>query len=226
MFPPPSAERHASGGSVLSNQPVVASSGLVDRDPDLYGRPEFGRLLGVLSFGTAAPAAPPVKWRLKLLIGIALAFLLVSVLGVVFRPPVVSQVTPCRSSRYRRGRVVKVGEDTARAAKVLRSSFSVDSPALDVQHIPTANDVPLTVTLTTEIGPHVFDRCPICLKPEPTEREHLPPESMGGQVQTRTCVPCNNRLGSLVEGDLASWYIGEVRQARISSPRMVLGYRC
>jgi hypothetical protein len=41
---------------------------------------------------------------------------------------------------------------------------------------------------------------------------------MGGQVQTRTCVPCNNRLGSLVEGDLASWYIGEVRQARISSP--------
>jgi hypothetical protein len=101
---------------------------------------------------------------------------------------------------------------------VLRSSFSVDSSALDVQHIPTANDVPLAVTLTTEIGPHVFNCCPICLKPEPTEREHLPPESMGGQVQTRTCVPCNNRLGSLVEGDLASWYIGEVRQARISSP--------
>ncbi len=54
--------------------------------------------------------------------------------------------------------------------------------------------------------------CPLCIKifsyrdllrnPKLLTEEHLPPEKLGGQVQTITCQKCNNRAGSLLENDL------------------------
>lgn len=41
-----------------------------------------------------------------------------------------------------------------------------------------------------------FDVCPICLDPEPTSEEHVPPRSLGGRVMTLTCNGCNNDLGT------------------------------
>ena len=41
-----------------------------------------------------------------------------------------------------------------------------------------------------------FDLCPICLDPEPTSEEHVPPQSLGGRVMTLTCNRCNNDLGT------------------------------
>jgi len=54
--------------------------------------------------------------------------------------------------------------------------------------------------------PTTFDRCPICLAPEPTSREHVPPEALGGSVFTRTCERCNNSFGSGVEPELVDWW--------------------
>lgn len=48
-----------------------------------------------------------------------------------------------------------------------------------------------------------FASCPICLGPEPSSQEHVPPSSLGGQVLTSTCELCNNRFGSKYEEDLA-----------------------
>ena len=41
-----------------------------------------------------------------------------------------------------------------------------------------------------------FDLCPICLDPDPTSEEHVPPQSLGGRVMTLTCNRCNNDLGT------------------------------
>ncbi|MCX4639895.1 HNH endonuclease [Streptomyces platensis] len=54
--------------------------------------------------------------------------------------------------------------------------------------------------------PMKFDRCPICLTPDPTTDEHVPPKSLGGSVMTSTCERCNNRFGSLLEATLTSWW--------------------
>ncbi|MEU5529351.1 HNH endonuclease [Micromonospora chersina] len=61
------------------------------------------------------------------------------------------------------------------------------------------------ITLIEPLHPHFFDECPICGDPA-TEDEHLPPKRLGGRVTTRTCAPCNNRLGSYVEADLVDWF--------------------
>jgi hypothetical protein len=62
------------------------------------------------------------------------------------------------------------------------------------------------VTLLEVLQPRFFDRCPICRVAAATEREDLPPRRIGGTVMTRTCKPCNNKLGSLVEADLVDWF--------------------
>lgn len=51
-----------------------------------------------------------------------------------------------------------------------------------------------------------FDRCPICLEPDPTSEEHVPPRSMGGIVLSVTCDRCNNEFGSRFEAHLLDWY--------------------
>lgn len=98
------------------------------------------------------------------------------------------------------------------------SNFRVDELGIEVRHAPSEADVRIDAKVLAEIGYHEFDRCPICLAPGPTDREHLPPESMGGIVRTRTCVRCNNQLGSRVEDQLRSWYEDELRQSSFSSP--------
>ena len=55
-------------------------------------------------------------------------------------------------------------------------------------------------------GKLIFDRCPICLDPEPVSKEHVPPSKVGGSWLTNTCIDCNNDLGSLVDSDLIDWY--------------------
>lgn len=66
------------------------------------------------------------------------------------------------------------------------------------------------------IQPHIFKDCPICGAPA-TSREHVPPESIGGKVMTRTCEPCNHRLASQVEADLADWMDSAIRVPRFRS---------
>lgn len=44
-----------------------------------------------------------------------------------------------------------------------------------------------------------FPVCPICLEPDPSHEEHVPPESIGGKVMTLTCQRCNNDFGTAEE---------------------------
>lgn len=61
-----------------------------------------------------------------------------------------------------------------------------------------------------------FGECPICLTPQPTSREHIPPYSIGGTVLTVTCERCNNEFGSRFETHLQSWYEGSTGRVLIS----------
>jgi hypothetical protein len=75
---------------------------------------------------------------------------------------------------------------------------------------------PVEITVFEEIGERVFAACPICGDPA-TDDEHVPPASIGGKIMTRTCGPCNNRLGSHVEADLADWYDNALTLPRFGS---------
>ena len=75
------------------------------------------------------------------------------------------------------------------------------------------------IELVQEIGPRSFDRCPICGDPA-TEDEHVPPQSIGGEVMTRTCGPCNHRFGSYVEPDLLDWLDGVMLSTRLRSDQV------
>lgn len=101
----------------------------------------------------------------------------------------------------------------------LPNSFYLEALGVDVERVPFDSDIRVDVeTPLTEIWSHNFDRCPICLEPEPGHKEHVPPESIGGDVQTVTCKPCNSDLGSRVEDELFAWYAGALGRVRISSP--------
>ena len=65
-------------------------------------------------------------------------------------------------------------------------------------------------------GQMTFDRCPICLEPAPTCREHVPPAAIGGSVMTRTCTRCNNELGSRLEAPLVDWWEDAVGSVSLS----------
>jgi hypothetical protein len=90
-----------------------------------------------------------------------------------------------------------------------RSPRSVSIELLDGRLLdagpPVAAGQPVRVRPLARLAPRFFDACPICASPA-TEDEHVPPQSMGGKVMTRTCAPCNNGLGSNVEADLADWH--------------------
>ena len=87
---------------------------------------------------------------------------------------------------------------------------------------PPVDGEDVQIELIGEIRPRIFDRCPICSDPA-TQDEHVPPRSVGGKKMTRTCRPCNNRLGSLVEPDLLDWLDGVVLSAQLRSER--IGHR-
>lgn len=61
-----------------------------------------------------------------------------------------------------------------------------------------------------------FGECPVCLEPNPSSREHVPPHSVGGNTMTLTCEPCNNEFGSRYEPHLQAWYEGSLGRVFIS----------
>lgn len=92
---------------------------------------------------------------------------------------------------------------------------------MHVRHGPQAADEAVQVRLVAEIGYHEFDHCSICLTGAPDTKEHVPQHGLGGQVRTRTCADCNNRLGSRVESELADWCFGVVRHAYATGDAVV-----
>jgi len=79
------------------------------------------------------------------------------------------------------------------------------------RHRPTAKATPLMLG-----GYQIFDRCPICLVPDPADREHVPPEALGGSVMTTTCKRCNNQFGAVAEADLVDWYEDALQRVAFS----------
>ncbi|MDP9451966.1 MAG: HNH endonuclease [Actinomycetota bacterium] len=89
-------------------------------------------------------------------------------------------------------------------------SIAIDLPdgrSLALTHASSTGGRPVRITPISRISPRFFDDCPIC-GAAATDDEHVPPASIGGRVMTRTCGPCNNRLGSNVESDLTDWHDG------------------
>lgn len=92
-----------------------------------------------------------------------------------------------------------------------------DGPELDMSIRRPTDATQVTLTTIGPIAAHMFPDCPICGAPA-TSAEHVPPAAIGGRVVTRTCEPCNNRLGSLVEPDLIDWVDGAVGRVSFNGP--------
>jgi hypothetical protein len=92
-----------------------------------------------------------------------------------------------------------------------------DGTAIGPASWPLGGGPDLRIELIGDIKPRDELGCPICGAPA-TVPEHVPPEDIGGREMTQTCGPCNHRLGSNVEGELASWFHVELPQARFRSP--------
>jgi hypothetical protein len=91
-----------------------------------------------------------------------------------------------------------------------------DGRTLDARQPETPGES-LEVKLIHEVSGREFESCPICGQAA-TDDEHVPPESVGGKVMTRTCGPCNNVLGSRVEADLTDWYDNALVLPRFAAP--------
>jgi hypothetical protein len=109
-------------------------------------------------------------------------------------------------------------------AAYLRIEAEDGSEGLTVGHQPPTNQSADRAVLVSEISYGGFLRCPICLDPTVTSREHVPQSSLGGQVRTSTCQRCNNLLGTRVEADLTDWCFNTWRNVRVDNPE-VLGKR-
>jgi hypothetical protein len=94
-----------------------------------------------------------------------------------------------------------VGRGSARGIpEVHQATFTMDDGSILETRMPALNGAEATGHhLAMEIRYLDFGECPICLEPTSGTREHVPPESIGGNVMTRTCEPCNNKFGSLYE---------------------------
>lgn len=105
-------------------------------------------------------------------------------------------------------------------------NFTVDGLG-QVSARPAPDDISMSVVLGEEISYFDFGRCPICLDVSvQLSREHIPPESVGGDVRTLTCSRCNNLLGSRVEDEFTAWWYDHLCVARFSSPNSeVVGHR-
>jgi hypothetical protein len=97
-------------------------------------------------------------------------------------------------------------------------SLSIQLPDGEIVEMspPPSDGDPTKIDLVEVLHPHIFDRCPICAAPA-TSDEHLPPESLGGSVLTRTCNPCNNKFGGYVEPDLLYWFTCTIPAPRFRS---------
>lgn len=111
-----------------------------------------------------------------------------------------------------RGQIVRVtGRSTVSGGrglpKVAEIALRHDDGALLEARIPDlvgAEYRPATVLRS--IDPADFPVCPICLDAPGETREHVPPKPLGGSVMTRTCGPCNGKLGSRTESAMQDWY--------------------
>jgi hypothetical protein len=81
---------------------------------------------------------------------------------------------------------------------------------------PLGDGEDLAIEVVGEIQPKFFPDCPIC-GAQATTLEHIPPQSLGGKKMTRTCEPCNSRLGGYVEPDLMNWFHVALPSARFRS---------
>lgn len=90
-----------------------------------------------------------------------------------------------------------------------------DGRVLDAVQPETTGES-VKVELIDQIQQHMFQSCPIC-GDTATDDEHVPPQSIGGDIMTRTCGPCNHQLGSNVEGDLAAWWSNTLTLPRFAS---------
>lgn len=77
-----------------------------------------------------------------------------------------------------------------------------------------------TVRSLVEIVYRPFDRCPICEEPNPTSKEHVPPQHLGGIILTLTCTRCNNEFGSRLERDLLDWF-DDASRTRVHAPGVI-----
>ena len=95
-----------------------------------------------------------------------------------------------------------------------------DGELLEVVHAPHEGSTDHRFHIVRKIEGHYFDRCPICLSPEPTSAEHLPPAALGGRSMTRTCTRCNNDLRR-VEAELTDWRDNAFRHTTATSDAIV-----
>ncbi|MFD4613393.1 HNH endonuclease [Streptomyces sp. NPDC058440] len=83
---------------------------------------------------------------------------------------------------------------------------AADGSELRLGRIDTSDGVEYEAEIVAVAEPRRFDRCPICLAPDPSSDEHVPPKAIGGSVMTSTCQRCNNRFGSVLERALVDWW--------------------
>lgn len=81
-----------------------------------------------------------------------------------------------------------------------------DGVSTEIRPVAPDGWVEESAAFVAEIRAQTFPVCPICFEENPTSREHVPQESIGGQVMTRTCSRCNNTLGSRLERRFLDWY--------------------
>lgn len=88
------------------------------------------------------------------------------------------------------------------------------SEPLHVRHAPRSTAEPFEARIVADLPYVAFSYCPICLRPSPASKEHVPQETLGGKIRTLTCTDCNNRLGSRLEGALADWCFDTFRHTQ------------
>lgn len=81
-----------------------------------------------------------------------------------------------------------------------------DGSAFVLGRVDNSGQSAVGVDVLAFARPMHFDRCPICLGPDPGTDEHVPPRAVGGSVMTTTCDRCNSGFGSVIEPDLVDWW--------------------
>lgn len=126
-----------------------------------------------------------------------------------------SSTAPSWTVREIRGR--RSGTRDGLAAVHSVTAQRADGAEFMLGRVDVSEDQAVELDVLSLARPMRFDRCPICLEPGPTSREHLPPAALGGSVMTWTCHRCNNQLGSMLESELVDWWedaIGSVSFSR------------
>ena len=85
------------------------------------------------------------------------------------------------------------------------------------QQQPAPDAEKITLMLIAELQYYDFGECPICRSPDADSREHVPNDTLGGQVRTMTCARCNNKLGTKVEPHLDAYCTGRFQYVRFTT---------